>query len=67
MKIINAWFLKAQKQSFFLILKHFLLFYLSSNPENQNFESIKTAKDIIDLRRSTMNDNDLMYGSWDMK
>ena len=45
---------------FFLILEPFLLFYPSSNPENQNFGSIKTSGDIMDLRRRTL--NHLMYG-----
>ena len=38
------------------------------DPENQNFEKMKKAPgDIIILHKSTINDNHMMYGSWDMK
>ena len=39
----------------------------SDNPENQNFEKMKIAPgDIIILHNSTINDNHMIYGSWDM-
>ena len=38
------------------------------NPENQNFENMKIIPgDIIILHMCTINDNHMMYGSWDMK
>ena len=32
------WYIKDDRQDFFVILGYFLLFYPSSNPENLNFE-----------------------------
>ena len=65
----------AWKTDFFLILDHFLSFYTPlpspNNPENQNFQKMKkkTKKpgDIIILHKCTINDNHMIYGSWDMK
>ena len=38
------------------------------DPKNQNFEIIKnTPGDIIILHMCIINDNHMMYGSWDMK
>ena len=52
----------------FLILDNFLPFYPTNNPENQNFEKMKNKpRDIIILHKCTINDNHMMYGSWDMK
>ena len=52
----------------FLILDNFLPFYPTNNPENQNFEKMKNKPwDIIILHKCTINDNHMMYGSWDMK
>ena len=48
------------------ILGHFLPFYLPKNQKNQNFERMKkTAWDIIILYICTINDNYMIYGSWD--
>ena len=64
-------FLKAQRTKFFCHIGPFFalfpLFSPSNNLENQNFECIKTPRYIIILRRCTINDNHLMYSSWDMK
>ena len=39
-----------------------------NNPENQNFEKMeKITRDIIILQKCTINDNHMIYGSWDMK
>ena len=52
----------------FVILDHFLPFYIPNNPENQNFEKMKKAiGDVIILDMRTKNHNHMMYGSWDMK
>ena len=43
-------------------------FYLSIDPENQDFEKIKKAPgDIIILHMHTINNNHMMYGSGYMK
>ena len=55
-------------QKFFALLDCFLLFYPTSNPKNENFEKMKKlCGDIISLHRRNINDNHMMYGSWDMK
>ena len=42
----------------------FLPFYPSIDPENQNFEKMKTVpEDIIILQMCTINDSHMMYGS----
>ena len=58
-----------QQTEFFVILECFLSFYPSTDPENQTFEKIKKKKpeDIIILDKSNINENHMMYGSWDMK
>ena len=59
---------KAQWTEFFVILGHFLPFYPTNNPDNQNFEKMKiTPGDITILHMFTINDNHIMYGSWDME
>ena len=55
---------------FFVILEHFLHSYHPINPKNQNFERKKKTKppgDIIILHMCTINDNHMMYDSWDME
>ena len=47
--------------SFFALLPH-------NDPENETFEKIKKLlADIIILHMCTINDNHIMYGSWDME
>ena len=59
---------RARRREFFIILDHFLSFYLPNKPKNQNFEKMKkTPGDIMILHKCTINDNHMMYGSWDMK
>ena len=57
---------------FFVILDHFLPSYPTNNPKNKYFEKMKkkkkkTSRDIIMLQRCTINDNHMLYGSWDME
>ena len=53
---------------FLVILDHFFPFYLPNNLKNQNFEKLKkTPGDIIILHTCRINDNHMMYSSWDMK
>ena len=57
-----------QRTEFLVILDCFLLFYPLNNPKNQNFQKMKKKPgDIITLHMCTINDNHMMYGSWDMK
>ena len=64
----GCWDMEAQQTEFFLILKHFLPFYPLKNPENQNFEKMKKMPgDIIISHKCTINDNNIIYDSWDMK
>ena len=52
----------------FVILDCSLHFYPPKNPENQNFEKMKKIPGvIIILHMCTINDNPMMYGSWDME
>ena len=55
------------------IVSHFGTFFAllhpfpPNNPENQNFEKMKkTPGDIIILHKCTINDNHMIYGSWDI-
>ena len=50
----------------FVILDHFLHFYCPNNPKNQKFGMRKPSQDIITLNKCTINNNHIMYGSWDM-
>ena len=64
------WLLRygARQTEFFVILDRFLPFYPPTDPENQNFEKIKKVpQDIIILQMSTINDNHMMYRTWDME
>ena len=56
----------------FVILGHFLHFYYTSNLKIKVFKKFKkltkkTCGDIIILHMCTINDNHMMYGSWDME
>ena len=53
---------------FVVILDHFLPFHPPNNPKNQHFEKMKnTPGGNIILHKCTINDNHMMYGSWDME
>ena len=61
----DSWGMEWHKQ-YFVILGHFLPFYPSNNPENQNFEKMKkTSGDVIILNMCSKNDNHMMHASWD--
>ena len=63
----GSWDIEHDRQDF-VILDHFLPFYPPNNPKNQNFEKVKkTPGDMIILQKCNINDNHMMYGSWDMK
>ena len=65
----DVWFLRyGAWQTFFVILDNFLHFYPPNNPKNQNFVKMKESPgDIIPLYMCTINENHMMYGSWDME
>ena len=65
----SSWVMKRDRPNFFVILDRILPFYPTNNPKNQNFGKMKKKKtgDIIILHMYTINDNRIMYGSWDMK
>ena len=48
---------------FFLILGHFLPFYLTNTLKNENFEKMKKTRDIIILQIPNINENHMMYAS----
>ena len=54
-----------QQTEFFVSLGHFLPFYFPNNFENQNFEVKRVSGDVIILHKWTIDDNHMMYGSWD--
>ena len=58
---------KVWQTEIFNILGHFLTLQPLDNLENQNFNIEKTPGDIIILHICTINDNHMMYGSWDME
>ena len=66
----GSWDMEHDGQNFLSFWVIFLPFYLTSNLQNKNFEKIKKKKktlgDII-LHMCTINDNHMMYGSWDME
>ena len=64
----GSWDMKRDGQNFLSFWTVFLPFYPPNNSKNQNFEKLKkTPGDIIILHMCTINDNHMMYGSWDMK
>ena len=66
----ESWDMEHDRQNFFSFWTIFCPFTPSppNNPENQNFEKMKKNDvDIIILHKCTINDNHMIYGSWDMK
>ena len=57
------------RTKFFVILDHFLPFYppLTTQKIKILKKMKKTPEDIIILHKCTINDNHMMYGSWDIK
>ena len=64
----GSWDIQVWQTEFFVILDHFLHFYPSIDPENQNFKKIKkTPGDIIILHRCAIYEDHMMYSYWDME
>ena len=63
----DAWLLRygVQQIGVFVILDHFLPFSPPNNLKNQNFDKMKKPSGDIILHRYTINDNHVMYCSWD--
>ena len=60
--------MKCDGQNILSFWTRFLPFYPLNNPKNQNFEKMKKITgDIIILHMCNINDNRMMYGSWDME
>ena len=58
---------RVHQTKFFVILEHFVLFYLPNNLKNQNFEKLKkTPGDIINLHKCTKNHDHMLYCSLDI-
>ena len=64
----GSWDMECNRQNIFVILDCFLHFTPLTTPKNQNFEKLKKPPgDIIISHMFTINDNHIMYGSWDTK
>ena len=61
--------LKEKRQTeCFAILGHFLPFYPTNNLKNYHFKKMKkSARDISLLHICTINEDHMMYGSWDIR
>ena len=65
----DVWFLRyrAWRTELFVILEHFLHFYPTKSPKNQNFEKLlKKPGDIIILHKDAKNHDHMPHCSWDM-
>ena len=63
----GSWGMKHDRHNFLVILSHFLPFYPTNNPKNQNFEKMKKLpRDIIILHKCTKNHDYMLHCSWDM-
>ena len=62
----GSWDMERERQIFFLILHHFLPFYPTNNPKNQNSEKMKKMPGDIFLHKCTKNHDHMLYYSWDM-
>ena len=65
----GTWFLiyLMQQTDLVIILDWFLSFYPPNNSKNQNFENLKkTPEDIIILHMCVINNNHMMYDSWEI-
>ena len=64
----GSWDIKCKRQSFFVIMGHFLHFGFPNNKKNQNLEKRNKAPgDIIILHLCTTKDGHMVYGSWNIK
>ena len=65
----DSWDMEHERQNFSHFGPFFALYTPSppNNPKNQNFQKLKkNPRDIIILHKCTINDNHMIYGSWDI-
>ena len=60
------WNIRCNRHEFFVILGHFLHFYLLTIWKSKLWNMKKIPRGIIILQMCTINDDHTMYGSWDM-
>ena len=60
------WNIRCNRHEFFVILGHFLHFYLLTIWKSKLWNMKKIPGGIIILQMCTINDDHTMYGSWDM-
>ena len=64
----DKWFLRYEAwQTIFCHFELYFDFYPSNNLKNQNFEKMKKKPGDIILPKCTINENPVMYDSWNMK
>ena len=66
----DVWFLRyrvCDRQNFLSFRPFFALLPPPKNPKNKNFEKMKKTTGDIILHNCTINENHMMYSSWDMK
>ena len=69
-KSYDVWFLtyRVWQAKCFLTLDLSLPFYSTNNPENEDFDKMKkTIRDMINSYMRTINENHMIYVSWNMK
>ena len=63
----RSWHIRCNRPNFLSFWVIFCPFTSNHHPKNQNFEIKKTPRDIIFLHMCTINDDQMMYVSWDMQ
>ena len=64
--IYSSWYIKGDRLKL-VILGHFLPFYPTSNLQNKIFKKWKKRPGDVISCMCTINDNHMMYGSWDIE
>ena len=59
--------MECTRQTFFVILDHFLPFYPLTTQKIKIWKNAKATWRYITLQMSAINENHMMYGSWDME
>ena len=63
----GSWDMERDRQNFFIILDYFLPFHPLTTQKTKIKKMKKNPGDIVILHRCAISDNQMMYGSWDMK
>ena len=65
--IYGSWDMEYDRDKVFVILGHFLPFYPTNNPKNQNFlKNTKLARDITILHKCSESYDYMLHCSWDI-